>query len=375
MPGNDLSATTALIPVASDTQATARANITTVLNNIINDIEPKVTPAGLDITTDLSFLSGGVYSSATNLGSAHFQDRSADPSTNESVYVKSDELYFLDGNGNAVQLTSGGAAVAGSSGDITGSGYGSGGVEINWDSATEEYRFKKAAGASALADLVCDKIRFDDGGATFATLGAPASMAASLDFLLPGTFPGVLGVLTLDSVGAIDHTRALAVDTITTTSTIAATGAITAASLAATGEVSCSDILHTGRTRNVCVLSGKNSGGSFSLANGAWTASSGGDSVGVPVEFDVDDRPGAITVRQNSAGTSPGQVTVYTTDGDGTVTSHGTSSFASGSAGADRTDIFDFSDFTITAGDSMWILFNPSGADTLFDLQVSYAHV
>ena len=122
MPGNDLTALRDKIPTSSTQQATGRANVSDILTGILNDIEPKVTPAGLDMTSALSFLSGGVYSPVTNVGYLNLQDRAATPAVNESLYVKDDELYYRDGGGNDVAITAGGS-VSAATGNITGSGY------------------------------------------------------------------------------------------------------------------------------------------------------------------------------------------------------------------------------------------------------------
>lgn len=220
MPGNDLTSLRDLVPVAATQQATARANITTILNGILNDIEPKITPAAMDISSALSFLSGGVYNPITNLGYLHMEDRASTPAVNESLYVTSNELYFRDGSGNDVAITSGGA-VSASAGNISGSGYGSP-VELNWNTATAEYRLKKAAGTHDLADVVVDKAQFSDGSAYFATLGASASMAATLAYSLPVAFPASTSAMTMTSAGVMGTSRDLSIDTFTASGDISA---------------------------------------------------------------------------------------------------------------------------------------------------------
>jgi hypothetical protein len=201
LPGNDLTTLRDAVPVAATQQATARANITTILNGIINDIEPKVTPAGLDMSSALSFLSAGVYSPATNLGYIHLQDRTATPAVNESVYVSGNELYYRDGSGTDVAITSGGSVNA-AAGNVTGAGYGTP-VEVNWNTASAEYRMKSGAATHSLADVVLDRCRFSDGTAQFATLGASASMAATLAFSLPVAFPAATAPMTMTSAGVM----------------------------------------------------------------------------------------------------------------------------------------------------------------------------
>lgn len=70
-----------------------------------------VTPAGLDITSDLDFQ----YNKAFNLKSTQFQDQSATltgATNSSSVYSKSGDLWWTNGSGIAVQLTSGSSIIS-----------------------------------------------------------------------------------------------------------------------------------------------------------------------------------------------------------------------------------------------------------------------
>jgi hypothetical protein len=372
MPGNDLTSLRGIVPTSSTQQATARANITTILNGILNDIEPKVSPAGLDMSSALSFLSGGVYSPITELGYLNLQDRAAGPGVNESVYVLGDELYYRDGNGNDVAITSGGS-VSAAAGNITGAGYGTP-VEINWNTATAEYRMKSAAGTHALADVVLDRCRFSDGSTYYATLGASAGMAATLDYSLPAAFPASTSAMTMTSAGVMGVTRDLSIDTLTLSGAMASSGAVSGTTGTFTDEVSATDFNFTD-TRYKCVnaLAGNSSTGAFNGALGTWTSSLATNNVYIPIPMDVGDVVGAVQVMHSSASATEAQVTVYISDGDGTVTSLGTSSFSSGSGW--NSDLFDCTDHTMAADESLWVQYNPSNAgDILQSISVLYNH-
>jgi hypothetical protein len=175
MPGNDLTATRDKIPVSGVTAtSTAQANVSQVLTDIIDDLEPKVTPSQMEMSSNLSFLYDGSYYATTNLGYVNFQDRSASPAVNESLYVQNDELYFRDGSGNDFAMTSGGGLSGVGLGGITGGGYGAP-IELNWNGT--QYRFKDGAGAYDFAPVVMSHSHLRDSAGndlvqTVPTLGA-----------------------------------------------------------------------------------------------------------------------------------------------------------------------------------------------------------
>lgn len=360
MPGNDLTALRDIIPASSTQQATARANITTILTGILNDIEPKVTPAGLDMTSALSFLSGGVYSPVTNVGYLNLQDRAATPAVNESLYVKDDELYYRDGGGNDIAITSSGSVNA-AAGNITGSGYGSSNIELRWDNTPQEYLLKHGSGTHDLADVVVDRVRMSDGSSYFATLGAAASMAATLAFTLPQAFPGATEIMTMDSSGNMDHT---------------ATPSIT--SLTASSTVTGSDLKHTGdRYLDVSVASSVSPSGlgTYIVSGGKlyWSSSAGSDQLYIPIQIPEGSRIIDITVSQRPSATTPGQIQAYVTDSAGTLTSKGTSSFATGTATAWRSDTYTPTAFTMGADEGLILYFNPNAAnDFISHVRVRY---
>ena len=295
MPGNDLTASRALIPSASDTRAVARANLTTLLTNILDDIEPSVTAAQININSNLSFLSGGTKYAATDVAYVGFEDRATDTSQVESAYTKSGELYYHDGAGNKVQLTSGGSAVAGSSGDITGTGYGAASVEINWHAGTKEYRFKTGSGTEDLADVIVDRVRFlEASGTDYATLGAQAAMSGTVAFSLPIALPAGTYLMTMDASGNMGHTTTPSVSTLTTSGTVTATGDISGADITASGEFKHGDmIMNLDISSGISLDSTDNTRDAFVVTSGgvsSWTAVGAGDVLAIPIPLKEGDR-------------------------------------------------------------------------------------
>jgi hypothetical protein len=126
--------------------------INAVLTEIRATLDAKVTPAGLDVNADLSLRSGGTRYGLTD---AHrvslFNQASALSAATypSAVYSLSGELYYNDASGNQIAITAGGAVNVSATGGITGAGYGTGGVEVNWDAGATSYHFYSAAATYA----------------------------------------------------------------------------------------------------------------------------------------------------------------------------------------------------------------------------------
>lgn len=216
---------------------TAGPEYATTINEFLNAlkavVEAKVTPGGMDMSTDLSFLSGGNSfrvkdlrgSSYTNM--ADLLTTGAYPRT---LFFYNNELYVNTGS-NQIQLTTGGAINVSSTGAITGTGYGASGVEVNWDSGNLAYKFKSASGTDAYADVVCDDLKLNDGSGNFITLVSPA-LASDLSFTLPSAMPGTNNsVLTCTTAGVLAASATPTVTTITTTGAATVGGALTSTGL------------------------------------------------------------------------------------------------------------------------------------------------
>lgn len=201
-----------------------------VLQAIIDRLETKVTAAGIDIQDTLEF-NGNL---ADELLGVRFenQDDALDAALYpRTIYWKDQDLYVNDGSGRQVRLITGGALDVSSSGGVTGSGYGSGGVEINWDTSAERYRLKSGSDATdyASAEMLAARLASGTTG-FFASLGVASGMVADLDWTLPAAHPASTSVVTIDSSGQMILTRALSVDTIAAAGLITASAGLTGAS-------------------------------------------------------------------------------------------------------------------------------------------------
>jgi hypothetical protein len=149
----------------------------------------------------------------TDLAACKFTNRSGPltASGNErKVYTYAGELYFTDSSLNAVKITAGGVLNNAAAGGITGSGYGSFGVEVNWNTANTEYRLKSGPGVNDYADLQTDTIRFNDGSANWAALDGPTGLSSNLTFTLPSALPGAATFLQCSPTGVISASHTVA---------------------------------------------------------------------------------------------------------------------------------------------------------------------
>lgn len=229
---------TAELPVVGVTARTEWAElVVAALEELRATVDAKVTPAGIDVSADLSFRSGVTYSAVRDLAflELHTQGSLLSAGTYPGIVYKgpTGELYYNDAAGNQVAITSGGS-VAAAAGNISGSGYGSSGVEIAWVSGDSAYEFRTGAGANDFADLKCDDIYLNDGSANYLRL-AVGSMSADYTLTFPAAVPATdNNVLRQTTAGTIEAITAVSVATLATSgaatvgSTLGVTGLITA---------------------------------------------------------------------------------------------------------------------------------------------------
>jgi hypothetical protein len=144
---------------------------------------------GLGLTSDLSLSNF----SLTTIASLVFSPQSI--STLSALYVNGVDLYFNDGNGNTVRMTSGGTVNATSSGISSGTATASfvGGVLVVNAAANTPANIQ---GASI---LIGDSIA----NTKYVTLSAPNALAANYQMFLPASLPATTRLVTLDSAGNI----------------------------------------------------------------------------------------------------------------------------------------------------------------------------
>lgn len=166
----------------------------------------QIPPDGLLINANLPF--GG--NSITGLASVVFAPQST-LTTLDAIYVSGVDLFFNDGSGNIVQITSGGSVNATSSGISSGSataGFVSSILVVN-------------QAASTPGNIQCGSILIGNNtpSSNFVTISAPNSLASNYGLTLP-QIPGATSFLQLDTSGNIG--AAVAVSAGITSSNIAA---------------------------------------------------------------------------------------------------------------------------------------------------------
>lgn len=189
---------------------TAGPDWATQLNTVFQNIDDhdhssgkgvKVKPSGLDINSDLTMAANNL----TNIRSLRLFEYAAALSTANDLaclYNVSGELYYNDGLGNQIQLTSGGGLNASSVGGIGGD-YASSTASATYSSASKTYSFLQNTGVRGNVDVANVLIREATSGANAITLKSPTSLAAGYDLTLPGSLPASTLPLSVSSSGVV----------------------------------------------------------------------------------------------------------------------------------------------------------------------------
>jgi hypothetical protein len=152
----------------------------------------QVTPSGLNINSDLTFQNNN----ATNLRSDRYTPQSAPlalPTDLNCVYVSGVDLWYNDGNGNQIKLTSGGLVNA------TSSGISSGTATASFVSGT----LVVDSNTNTPADIKAGHyLMGDDTTDGFFVTIQPPTLTGSYDLTLPA-IPGSAAVLQIDTSGNI----------------------------------------------------------------------------------------------------------------------------------------------------------------------------
>lgn len=201
MPGNSLNIT--LPTVGATTGPSYATQINAAIQTLIDDVEAKIVPAELDINADVDFSSGGTSYGAENLQRLNFTEQGtalAGGSYVNSLFDVNGELYYQDGAGNNVQLTSGGSlgAVAGNITTTGSPAYAASGVELQWAGGDDEYRFFGNGGG--YADLVFSNLEFRNGSNTM-TMSSGVTSDYSIAF--PSAGPSANDLAYFDGSGNI----------------------------------------------------------------------------------------------------------------------------------------------------------------------------
>lgn len=155
----------------------------------------QITPSGLNINSDLTFLSNN----AISLRSSRYVSQSvvlSGPSDLLCVYSVGADLYFNDGVGNNVRITQGGA-VAGSPGSIANL---TSPASASYVSGSKTFVWQSDANTPANMDNASVILRNLVANSFGLTLSPPNAMASDTTIVLP-TLPASQKIVTLDNSG------------------------------------------------------------------------------------------------------------------------------------------------------------------------------
>lgn len=162
-----------------------------------------ITPAGMNITANLTF--NGFQAIA--VGAVVMALQSADPTSNLSAYVKGADLYYKDGNGNVVRITSGGA-VAGTPGSIANL---VSPASASFISLSGTFQFQQNTNVAGNGDFGTMVLRYPGSyptpsGTNYIALQVPASIGAGYAVTLPGAPPVTnTAFVTMDTAGTLGN--------------------------------------------------------------------------------------------------------------------------------------------------------------------------
>lgn len=170
----------------------------------------QITPAGINITTDLTFNSND----ATALRSARFTPQGsplADAADIGAIYVSDVDLYYNDVNGNQVRITQNGS-VTGASGSITGL---VSPASASYSSGTQTFIWQSNTNVAANMDARCYIFRNSTASSNGLTL-CPPTLTSDYNITLP-LLPVANYVMQIDASGNISTIGAFDGSTISTT--------------------------------------------------------------------------------------------------------------------------------------------------------------
>lgn len=169
-----------------------------------------ITPAGLNISSDLSFL----QNNATNLRTARFSPISLGSLTGadtDCILVSGVDFYVVDGNGNQIRLTQSGG-IAGTPGSISGL---ASPASATYVALTDTFVWQSGSNIAANMDAATYILRYPSTGypspsGDYIALQAPSSLASGFAITFPAALPSVNSFLTINSAGQLSTSTAVA---------------------------------------------------------------------------------------------------------------------------------------------------------------------
>lgn len=161
----------------------------------------RITPAALNINGDLTVNTNHI----TDLKSVRFTDQAAvlaEPDDLRSVYAVAGDLYWNNGSGTPVQITSGNSVNVSTSGGIAGD-YASSSAIVEYLNSDETYFFGVTSTTTAHLNAKTLKLGTPLRTSNGVFLKTQASMPASYDMTLPPSLPVSDKFLTIGSSGQV----------------------------------------------------------------------------------------------------------------------------------------------------------------------------
>lgn len=158
-----------------------------------------VTPAGLNINASLEMNN---FALTEALG-VQFQDQVADPvgaALRGRVYMKNGELFFMDLDGAAVQITLNGAIDASAVGGITGL---VAPAALTYSDLTKTFAFTQDAGVPAHIDAASLRIAEDVAAGKGIIMDVDAAIAADYNFVWPAALPAAETPVVVSAAGVV----------------------------------------------------------------------------------------------------------------------------------------------------------------------------
>jgi hypothetical protein len=310
------------ITIGTDTGLTIENNYNTNVGTIdghnhTSGLGVPITPAGLSISADLPF--GG--NNATLLRSVRFNPQSTTLSGASDlgcIYEVVGDLYYNDGSGNIIRITSGGAVNATSSGISSGSATASFISSVLVVNAAANTPANIQAGSILLGNNVA--------ASKYLTLSPPNAMPANYTLVLP-SIPATNSFVTLDTAGNLSTAGSI-------TATQIAAGSIQPAQISP-NSLSDTQIaaggIGTASLANLSVTVAKAATATSSTVN--WSTTSTTTSVSVsggttsitasglrPILISMRCASGGLSVSNTTSGIGSATITASTTSGTKTMT-------------------------------------------------------
>jgi hypothetical protein len=164
----------------------------------------QVPTAGINVNADFSLVNFNL-TSARSLRLTSQASSLSTASDKNCVSVVSGDLYYNNGSGTAIQLTSGSGLNAASIGGIGGD-YATSSASVTYNNTTKTFSFTQSSGVTAKMSFGDLAIFENVSSAQGITIKSPTSLGSAYTLTLPTGLPASTKLLTVSSAGAIGAT-------------------------------------------------------------------------------------------------------------------------------------------------------------------------